>query len=79
MSGIYPVVELGPSFSNYASTNQAQLGEILGGLEAIYNLVDDIRVNFLAPMSNAVETTSAILEANSNGSLNAFYTIPVAP
>lgn len=78
-TGIYPVVELGPSFQQYSTDVKASLDSIFDGLVAVYDLIDNIRVNFLAPISSDVDAVTSIVLENNDGVLNAFRTLPLAP
>lgn len=78
-TGIYPVVELGPSFQQYSTDVKASLDNIFDGIAAVYDLIDDIRINFLAPISSDVDAVTSIVLENNDGVLNAFRTLPLAP
>lgn len=78
-TGIYPVVELGPSFQQYSIEVKASLDNLYSGLIAVYDLIEDIKVNFLNPISGNIEISTNTLRANSDGVLDAFRTLPLAP
>lgn len=78
-TGLYPVVELGPSFQQYSSDVNSQLSDLNAGLEAFYALIDDMRINIFNPMYAYTEQIYNRMQENTDPLLNAFRTLPLAP
>lgn len=78
-AGIYPIVELGPSFQAYSLATGNALSVVNEGIEALYNLIDGIIVDQLQPMAADILVLRTIIEGNTASELNAFRTLPLAP
>lgn len=79
MTGLYPVVELGPSFQQYSQDVKLSLQEVNGALAGIYDLIEDLRINFINQLVSYAELTYLLIQDNTDGTLNAFRTLPLAP
>lgn len=78
-TGLYPVVELGPSFQQYSQNVSSLLAELVAGQEAIYALLDDMRINIFNPSYAYTEQIYNRMQENTDPLLNAFRTLPLAP
>lgn len=72
-------MELGPSFQQYSLEVKASLDNLYDGLVAVYDLIDDIKVNFLTNINANLDTINSVVSANNDGILHAFRTLPLAP